>query len=383
MPATTHTATDVDILIHGDGPVGCALALGLQRTGLRVALSARQAIQSPSPTTQTATQPASANSTHAVRAIALSYASGLFLQRLNAWPLPQSTPIQRVHVSEQGAFGQTQLTTQDLGLATQALGHVINYADIAPYLRTHIDPKRIQWMTEHTTCTARLTVHAEGHLDASSATTHDFAHEAIVASVQFDRPNDGTAYERFTDQGPLALLPLNAGYALVWSRRHTEANALMQASSSDFLHALHRTFGQRAGQPIALGERACFPLIARQRIDPPMAGTVHIGNASQTLHPVAGQGLNLGLRDARALLEHIAQTPVEALGSLDFAQRWRLLRQPDAQRTQHATQLLASLFVQHNPAAKILRRSALLACQLLPFARQQLAQRMVFGFERT
>jgi 2-octaprenyl-6-methoxyphenol hydroxylase len=356
---------DVDVLIRGAGPVGCVLALALHDSGLRVRLAGR--IAGPA-------QPANASSS-TFRPLALSYASRLILERIGAWDSLSTTPIEKIHVSQAGAFGRTKISREDVGLP--ALGYVVDYAQIASHLASRID-NAIRVEHEHDLPAARLVVHAEGS-SGEEAKGRDYGHTAIVAAIECEPPSHGTAWERFTSEGPLALLPLKRGYGLVWSRSHSAAATLMEMSDIDFLQALQAAFGTRAGTFRSTGPRAAMPLTLRYRPARVVAGEVHIGNAAQTLHPVAGQGLNLGLRDAWDLARLVRAAPSEALGSISLAQRFSHARRIDAQAAIRATDLMATLYVRRDPLSSALRGAALTALDLFPPARKAFARRMIYG----
>ncbi len=354
-----------DVAILGAGPVGCALALGLQGSGLSVAL-----VDRPRGTTADGAAPG------AVRAIALSYASRLILERFGAWTPLSTTPIERIHVSQAGGFGRTWISREDMKLP--ALGYVTAYDQIAPRLARCLAAGSVQQLQASAPPSARLQVHAEG-TPGEHAIERQYGHTAIVARVSSEHAAHGVAWERFTAEGPLALLPLGKDYALVWSRASAAAADLMRAPDEDFLHSLQAAFGLRAGRFSAVGARAATPLALRYRASRAAPGEIHIGNAAQTLHPVAGQGLNLGLRDVWDLVELVRGTPRDLLGSAPFAERFALMRRSDAQMTIRATDLLATLYMRRDPFSTVLRGAALAALDIFPHARRALARGMIYG----
>ena len=225
---------------------------------------------------------------------------------------------------------------------------------------------------------ARLVVHAEG-LIRGGAAEKDYGHTAVVAAIESKRSAYGVAWERFTAEGPLALLPLAGRYGLVWSRANAPAAALMTMSDREFLGALQNAFGTRAGKFIAVGARTATPLYLRYRTGRSVAGEVHIGNAAQTLHPVAGQGLNLGLRDAWELAALLRGAARDALGSAALAARFARARRNEARATIHATDLMATLYLRRDPFSAAMRGVALTALDVLAPARRAFARRMIFG----
>lgn len=356
---------DLDVLIRGAGPVGCALALALRNSGLRVCLAGRPASQAQQ----------SVASPTAFRPLALSYGSRLILERIGAWDTLATTPIEQIHVSQAGAFGRTRISREDLDLP--ALGYVADYQDIAKHLGNLVDDA-IRVADDEALPRARLVVHAEGS-PGEETKGRDYGHTAIVASIESERPSHGVAWERFTAEGPLALLPLRGAYGLVWSRTHSAAAALMNMDDAQFVQALQAAFGTRAGRFRSTGPRAAMPLVLRYRSARAGAGEVHIGNAAQTLHPVAGQGLNLGLRDVWDFARLVRAASRDALGSITLAERFARARRIDAQAAIRATDLMATLYVRRDPVSRALRGAALTALDLFPPARKLFARRMIYG----
>jgi 2-octaprenyl-6-methoxyphenol hydroxylase len=343
-------ATEVDVLIRGAGPVGCALGAALRESHLKVAIVER------------------GTPSAAFRPIALSYASRLILERLGAWQGLAVTPIETIHVSERGAFGRARLDAADAGVP--ALGYVADYASLARALR-----ERVAGLISPDETPARCVVHAEGA--APEASEKRYAQDAVVGIVSVAPDARAAAFERFTADGPLALLPFGARYALVWSARPERAAALAAAPEAEFLAELAATAGSAPGRPIACEARSVQPLSLR--VSPARTGPreVFIGNAAQTLHPVAGQGLNLGLRDAWELAETLrdAADPGDAATLARYAARRRL----DAAATIRVTDFLASAFVGSNKALHAARGAALMALDLFPPARRFFARRMIYG----
>lgn len=353
MPELRH-----DVAVIGAGPVGCTLALALKGSGLSVALVGRP--RGPAP--------------KAVRAIALSHAGRIVLERVGAWEGLVATPIEEIHVSQSGAFGRTRISRNDLGLP--ALGYVAGYEDISRHLavRASVELDAVV----DTAPPARLVVHAEGH-PGPDAVGKDYGHAAIVTVVEAERPAPNTAWERFTAEGPLALLPLGKAYGVVWSRTTAAAGRTMDANDEQFIDMLQAAFGMRMGRLRTTAPRASVPLSLRYSAHRAQPGELRIGNAAQTLHPVAGQGLNLGLRDAWALARLLREAPVGTLGSADLAERFARSRRDDVQATIRTTDLLATLYVRRDPLSAALRGAALTALDLIPPARKAFARRMIYG----
>jgi len=342
-------AQGIDVLIRGAGPVGCALALALRDCGLRVGLlEASQARPS-------------------FRPLALSYASRLILERLGAWEALEATPIETVHVSQQQGFGRTRMDAADAGVA--ALGYVTQYSALLSVLRR--DCKNLMVERE---LAARCVVHAEGTPEAAEKR---YGQDALVALVRTDPASSAIAFERFTPEGPLALLPLAGRYALIWSCRPERAASLLESTEQSFLKQLAAAAGSRPGQPIEVEARALQPLVRRVRATRVEARSVYIGNAAQSLHPVAGQGLNLGLRDAwelsRAFLD--AEDP----GDARLLARYAASRRFDAQATVRVTDALAGAFLGSGRILRAARGAALTALDVFPGPRRFFARRMMFG----
>ena len=347
-----------EVAIRGAGPIGCVLALLLRQQGTAVVLD-RQSQDTPAPLRP------------AFRPLALSHASRLILERAGAWQALSPTPINDIHVSQQGGFGRTQLRAADAGVP--ALGYVLDYGVLLDALRTLVEEKNIPAGPPNDD--SPLTVHAEGTSD--EATKKDYRQEALVALVTTRPAAAGTAWERFTPEGPLALLPLGGRLCAVWGMRPERARELCDAPEGEFLAALAQAIGRRAGEFVAAGDRSRLPLALRVRRSRVGERAAYIGNAVQTLHPVAGQGLNLGLRDAWDLAQvlHGAQDPGEAR----VLQRFAGMRRADAAATVRVTDFLAGAFLGADPLAGLMRGFGLTALDICRPARRFFARRMIFG----
>src|SRR5213075_1567723 len=229
-------AAQVDVLIRGAGPVGCALAAALRESHLKVALVDRSGAAA------------------GFRPIALSYGSRLILERLGAWQGLSATPIETIHVSERGAFGQARLDAADAGVPS--LGYVIDYANLARALR-----ERVADLISPDEMPARCVVHAEGA--SAEASEKRYAQDAVVGVVEVSPPASHAAFERFTEDGPLALLPFAGRYALIWSAKPERAAALAAAPEAQFLSELAAAAGSRPGRSVACTARGVQPLTLR------------------------------------------------------------------------------------------------------------------------
>jgi len=344
-----------EITVRGAGPVGCVLALLLRAAGKSVCLVERKA------------QPGKAP----LRPIALSHASRLILERIGAWRALEPTPIGTIHISQQGAFGRICIDAGDAGVP--ALGYVVDYGSLLNCLFSRLEVSGIRIETESED--ALLVVHAEG--TSSALKEKNYAQRALVALVTTSPVAAHTAWERFTPEGPLALLPLGGRYCAVWGMRPERALALCGAPEAEFLLAIATAFGGRAGQFVAVGERNHAPLALRVRPSRVGVREAFVGNAAQTLHPVAGQGLNLGLRDAWDLAKVLrdAQDP----GDARVLARFAAMRRLDAMASVWITDFLAGAFLGVNPVAGLMRGFGLTALDICLPARRFFARRMIYG----
>jgi len=362
-----------DVVIAGGGPVGCALALAL--------------MESPVPAIRIAE-----DSEIADRPIALSHGSRLILERLRAWNSIPHTPIETIHVSQQG-FGRTVLRCTEHALP--ALGYVTAYSDLVAQLSARspaIVASLTHWEADASGVTVRLSrgedtmsVRARMLVLADGGKLHRAEHErsygqhALVAEVTAERPRRGVAWERFTSEGPLALLPHGERYALVWSMNPARARSLLDCEDRVFLERLREAFGGRLGRFLLASQRAVFPLALRHGKVNPEPRILAIGNAAQALHPVAGQGLNLGLRDAWELARMLLDTDKAKIGSPEFVACYARGRRFDRYASIGFTDFLVRIFSNSNAPLSAIRGAGLAALDALPAARAFLARRMIFG----
>jgi 2-octaprenyl-6-methoxyphenol hydroxylase len=364
---------EVDVAIVGGGPVGSALAVALSESGVSFARIAGEGEA-------------------ADRPIALSHGSRLILERLHAWGAIENTPIQTIHVSQQG-FGRTVMRSSDYGLP--ALGYVVAYSGLVAHLATRtpaVPASLTKW--EHSgeeivlhlsgaageeRLRARLLVLADGGLNRDADRVVDYRQRAIVAEVLAGRPSTATAWERFTSEGPLALLPFRDRHALVWSVSPDTAESLCGLPERQFLVRLGEAFGGRLGEFRSSGPRASFPLSLRRGAIRPSPRVVAVGNAAQALHPVAGQGLNLGLRDAWELARMLLEVAREEIGTQGFLARYARGRWVDRYAGIGFTDFLVRMFSNSMPPLALARGAGLAMLDLVPPARHFLARRMIFG----
>ncbi len=382
-------STNYDIAIIGGGPVGAALALALRGSRLKVCvLEAR-----------------SANSTSSdARALALSYGSRLLLDRLGVWNALQGiSPIRTIHISQKQSFGRAVLRANEMNVPE--LGYVLPYtalqdaltdalldSDVASIygasvtqLQNQADHTVIAYQqngTEHS-IHARLAVVADGGkllAQQYPPEVHDYGQSALITHITCSAPQAAMAYERFTPQGPLALLPFQSGYELVWTAPHQAAQEMLAWDDAKFLRELQQHFGDRVGNFLTVGKRTSFTLgLKRAPNLTPMPHTVLLGNAAQTMHPVAGQGFNMGLRDAWELAQEILDATPEELGSEAMLAAYRSDRRTDREMGIRFTDSLVRLFSNDQPLVSAGRAAALTALDCLPFVKKFVAKRMMFG----
>ena len=411
-----------DLLIVGAGPVGLALALALKDAGLDIVL-------------------ADARTREAVsrdpRDLALAHGTRLTLQRLGVWEALPTTAIQHIHISHQGGLGRTLIDAAEHELP--ALGYVSSAGTLAAALRAAVDAAGIPVLdeTEVTNLAAgeddviaslstagraapplraRLVACAEGGLRAGDANVveHDYGQHALIADVHVAGGHRHTAFERFTAQGPVALLPKGQGYALVHVVRPETAEELLALDDAAYLARLQAHIGGRA-RLTGVGPRLRYPLVLRYRRSTIAQRTVWLGNAAQTLHPVAGQGFNLALRDVWALADTLLkQRDASALAAAALARdgamapprqtadssaartgtqdpvafdpgraevlaAYAAARGLDRLGTIRFTDTLVRVFSNDFAPLRHARGAALFALDLLPPLRNFVARRMLFG----
>jgi 2-octaprenyl-6-methoxyphenol hydroxylase len=378
---------DCDVLVAGGGPVGATLALALRDSGRTVVLVEPQAKPS-----------------GPLRPVALSHGSRLVLERVGAFDRIAATPIEAIHVSQAGGFGRTLIDREDHDLP--ALGYVTDVSQVATVLLAAAERERVTgrvaaWRAEGERVNitvdcgdasrgiaTRLLVLADGgQLAGDDLAMRDYGQAAIVATVRTELVHRGRAWERFTPEGPLALLPFGGTadaphyiYALVWTVRAAEAPPLVALPDDRFLATLGERFGRRLGRFLEAGPRASYPLrLWFRRSSNAGPRTVAVGNAAQTLHPVAGQGLNLGLRDAAELADLVRRTDPARIGDAAFLAAFGAERRVDRYAAIGVTDLLVRVFSNDDAPLRLARGLGLAALDLVPPARRLLARRMMHG----
>jgi 2-octaprenyl-6-methoxyphenol hydroxylase len=377
-----------DIVIQGGGPVGLACAAWI----LQKLPEAKLILIDRNPISDADLKAGDS------RGIALSHGSKLLLDTIHAWP-KDDAEIHRVHVSQAGRFGRALMTREELNQS--ALGHIVRYHDIHLALRQAlraIQEKSLHFQWRHTAdegvfeaTQAKCVVHAEGGLFKQQdwvESGRDYGQSALVGLVEVEKAEPYQAWERFTAEGPLAILPSHYGpniLNLVWCGSPQSSQHRLELSDADFLTSLQKEFGSRIGRFLKVQDRRLYELGLNYRKEIIQGTEVWIGNAAQTLHPVAGQGLNLGLRDAFLLAEklsHVFAGPVEEQNSTQIHQaleEYAQSRKADRTATIGLTDFMARIFTSNLLPIVIGRGIALSALQWLPPVKTALARQMMFG----
>jgi len=389
--------TSYHVAICGGGLVGATLAIALGELGLKVAL-----IES---------HPFGSNEHPSFddRTTALSNGSRRIFEALKIWTLleREATPIRRIHVSDQGRFGFARINAREQGL--DQLGHVVvNRAMgaalwqrlkelpieiFAPAKVVSVDHRGERRVVvcdradgQQIEITAQLVVAADGARSivresaGIGAQAWDYAQIAVVTNVQTQRFHEYVAYERFTEAGPLAILPMSDGRSgLIWTMAPEAANQTTALDDAQFLSKLQTAFGFRLGRFTRVGKRQQYPLSLTRSDAHTTERLAVLGNAAQALHPIAGQGFNLGLRDVASLAEVLADAHAERPTGFDagdgiLLQRYCAWREADRREIVRFTDGLVRIFMQPFRPVKLLRDIGLLAFDVLPPAKAAMAQ---------
>ena len=395
------------VIIVGGGMAGSSLALALAGQGIGCAV-----FEAFPPSDQS--QPSFDDKTVALSAASLNILCQLGVaERFNNI----AEPIHRIHVSEQEQIGFARLSAEECGV--EQLGAVIENWQLGkalhqaieqqPDLIDYVSPAKVTEL-EQSQKKAQLTVETEGqtlkvesqlvvladgsrsplrkklHIDSDVT---DFGTSALVCNVTTQLPHDNTAFERFTKNGPLALLPLTQKrLALVWSKPREQAEHYVQLPEREFAKQLESEFGARLGQIQKVGKRQTFPLIQQKSQGLFRGRCVLIGNAAQSLHPIAGQGFNLGLRDIAVLAELLAQVEsgvdYRDYGDYRLLSEYQSQRQADREQTLWVTESLARLFANDWAPLSLTRNLLLKTMDRVPQAKYLFAQQaMGFNFNNS
>jgi len=389
--------TDYDIIIAGGGMIGTSLGLALAPLQLRVAVVeavARGAAQQPS---------------FDERSTALSRSSQRTFEAMGLWSeiVAASTPIKNIHVSDKGHFGFSHIDASEQKV--EALGYVVINRVLGEVLQsslTSVDgldllcPARISEVAcsdeevtttieesgGRRTLTCKLLVAADGanssvrDMIGISASRVDYEQVAVIGNVLPDKVPDNRAYERFTDTGPIAMLPIaDDRAAFVWMLSPANAEDLLALSDKEFTDRLQDTFGYRLGRFSKVGKRAAYPLALTRANGLIAKRSLVIGNAAHGLHPVAAQGFNLGMRDVAALCECIANARDEQektfdCGSAAILENYAEWRRSDQQKLVRFTDGIVRLFGDQRPPVRVLRNLGMLGFDMIPGVRNAFAK---------
>jgi len=383
---------DFDVIILGAGPAGSALALALARKArdpARIALLGPARVAAPAPGTGSA-----ASAGVDPRCLALNHGSRVFLETLDAWP-SNAADILHVHVSQRKRLGRVVIDHRDLGVPR--LGNVLRYDDLLDTLQDTLEKSgvtrlngrglprlaghRIECRHDNGTATAWLAVQSDGA--RPEGLERHYGQHAVLTNVRASRPRQGWAYERFTHTGPLAALPHPQGsdlYSIVWCCGPEQAETLRGLPTAEFDRLLHIQFGERLGRFESVSRRSVFPLALHAGPSRINARCIAVGNAAQTLHPVAGQGLNLGLRDVAQLTQSLSRWLLRPDSDPQpFCTEFTDRRRADRWATIAITDLLPRAFSTGNRLLEHAGGAALLAMDLIPPLRNQLARQLLQG----
>ena len=383
-------ARSTDIIIVGGGMVGASLAAAVAPLGFSVIV-----VEAWPPAS-------SAQPSYDDRATAVANGSQRIFEAMGCWEAlrAEATPIRRIHVSDRGRFGFTRINAADHDL--DALGYVIENRVIGPVLWQQIAacdnvdtlcPARVSGIEIHgeyaevelsgedgssQTLRAALVVAADGaqsplrRMAGIDSETHDYGQCAVIANVSTSQPHENEAFERFTDHGPLAMLPMSSQRcSLVWTMAPEAAEQLLGNSDDAFLAGLQQAFGFRLGRIQRVGKRHAYPLRLVRALAQSAPRLILVGNAAHSLHPVAGQGFNLGLRDVAVLAELLAGTRGNDIdpGGDDLRDAYAQWRAQDHARVIRLTDSLVRLFTNPLLPVKAVRALGLLGLDLLPVAK--------------
>ncbi|MHC6187042.1 2-octaprenyl-6-methoxyphenyl hydroxylase [Acinetobacter sp. X9] len=383
------------VIIVGGGMVGLSLSLMLAKANIAVKLL--EAVKYPNYDDQNV---APYHSSFDARNTALSRRSVQIYQKLGLWDALQqhATPILQVHITEQGSFGKARLIAEQEKV--ESFGQVIENAWLGRVLLTQVRQQPLIELIDGVQVTA-LTQDAEQvHIEAKrgdevlkldsklliaadgrdsfcrqaigvGVDVHDYDQVAIVTTVQTSKPHEQVGFERFSALGPLALLPLPGEYrrSVVWPvKKGTESEWLGDENDQHFLSALQQTYGDRAGKFEKTGKRFSYPLSQVLAHKQAVGRVILMGNAAHTIHPVAGQGFNLCLRDADVLVRYLVNqlTASDDIGNPDNLLAYEQARLSDQQRVIKFCDTVVRGFSNQNPLLKLIRNTGLIAFDVIP-----------------
>ena len=386
-------STSENIVIVGGGPVGMVLSLLLAKNDIAsTVLEVRK-------------QGAANQDT---RALALSYGTRRILEKLGIWQSlsAYATAINTIHVSQKGSLGRSVLQATDY--QQEALGYVLSYGALCTVLNAElqrfpmvkfIDEAQAEAITydanqatirynrqsEVFQLNSQLAVLADGGRSLEEAAglkreTKEYGHDALITKVSAELPHHNVAYERFTSNGPMALLPNGErDFSLVWTGKKALISPLLDLSDAEFLTQFHTQFGDRVGRFLTVEKRMTFPLKLSQLQEVDTPHLVVIGNAAQTMHPVAGQGFNVGLRDAEVLAQQILNTAAGGFGTKEMLAAYRASRKTDTKNGLLFTDLLVNVFSNDILGFAKLRSTGLGLFDIVKPVKRHLVRKMSFG----
>ena len=380
-----------DIVIAGGGMIGSSLALALAPLGLRVAI------------VEVVPRAASSQPSFDDRSTALSRSTQRMFEAMGLWGdvLAAATPITHIHVSDRGRFGFARIDAQEQGV--EALGYVVINRVLGSVLQRSLDdvanldivcPARIVAAKlgpaeavvtvdqdgDRRDLTCELLVAADGSNSALRsmigiiADQVSYKQRAVIGNLLPELPMRNRAYERFTEHGPLAILPVAEGRAgFVWNVQEHDADRVLSLSDEEFLAELQQAFGNRLGTFSRVGKRASYPLSLSKALRLTAQRAVLVGNSAHGLHPAAAQGFNLGLRDVAALCDCIADCR-DDVGNAELLSRYAKWRRSDQKKLVHFTNGLVHLFGHSAGPVKSLRNLGMLGFDLIPGVRRTFAK---------
>ncbi len=390
-------ASRFDLIVVGGGMVGASLARSLSSTGLRVAVVEAWALDS------------SQQPSYDDRAIALSYGSRLILEAIGVWPQLQDAaePIRHIHVSDRGHFGFTRIHARDHDV--EALGYVATGHALGSTLLEGLQqvpgvelfcPARLESFDvsddrvrvylscdgERIALEASLLVAADGARSmvreslGIEVSEWEYGQTALISNLTPGSEPNGTAYERFTDAGPMAMLPLTEGrYGMVWTLADENVDEVMALDDAAFIERVQGRFGYRLGRFVKAGRRSCYPLKLLQSKEHVRSRVAIIGNAAHAVHPITGQGFNLGARDVAVLADVISSANREGrdIGSLEVLRGYADWRRRDQKAVALMTDGLVRLFTNPLLPVKAARNLGMIALDLAPAAKDLLTRQFM------